>query len=65
MATAPHIANLRKRAKALGLVITKANDAWWNGNTEYVLHTPQQDWEHMEMYTLYGIAALVKEAETR
>lgn len=59
----PHIANLRKRAKALGLVITKANDAYWTGYCEYVLHTPSDDWENMEMYSLHGIAVLIAEKE--
>lgn len=55
---APHIGNLRKRAKALGMVITKATtdeDARMIGYHEYVLHTPGADWENMSLYALGGI----------
>jgi len=64
--TKPHIANLKARAKALGLIITKATtaqDAYDIGHHQYVLHAPEQDWEHMEMLALGGIRYQIEQAE--
>lgn len=62
----PHVGNLRKRAKALNLVITKtttAQDAYEFGYNLYVLHSAEEDFENMEDVSLYGIENQIKEKE--
>lgn len=54
------IHNLRKRAKALGLVVTKAWDASVTGYSEYVLHEPGEAWEHLPMISLVGIQRTIE-----
>ena len=58
IAKPPNIHNLRRRAKALGFVITKATtdqDARDFGCHEYVLHDPNANWQRMQTNTLWGI----------
>ena len=63
--TNPNIQNLRKRAKAFGLVVTKASDAWVTGYCEYVLHKPGADWENMRMISLIGVKNEIERLEKR
>lgn len=60
-----NVMNLRKRAKTLGLVVTKAWDASVTGYCEYVLHRPGQNWEHMPMVSLHGIAQMIEDLEAK
>ena len=59
----PNINNLRKRAKLLGLVITKASDASVTGYCEYVLHRPHENWEVRPMLSLWGIMHKIEAKE--
>lgn len=52
----PNIGNLRKRAKVLGMLITRGStdeDARMFGGHEYVLHAPGADWENEHNNTLH------------
>ena len=63
--TKPNIANLRKRAKALGLAITKVNaKSPLDGLAEYVVHHPGQDWTRQKIVTIHGVAAHIKQCES-
>lgn len=62
----PNIHNLRKRAKQLGLVISRTTDAadvQIFGAHRYVLHEPNADWENMHDCTLYGIRSDIEKLE--
>lgn len=62
----PHIGNLRKRAKAFGLTITKVTteqDAYDFGGHGYVLHSGLQNPLQMNSYSLWGIRVSIKQLE--
>ena len=52
---APHIGNLRKRAKALGYEVTKINGPEWTGYSEYVIHPIGASYDDETILSLYGI----------
>lgn len=62
--TAPHIGNLRKRAKALNYEITKINGPEWTGYSEYVLHPISADYDNETILNLYGIRATIEMLES-
>ena len=68
MNNTPHIGNLNKRAKALGLMITKTttnHDAYQFGSHLYCLHDPIACIDHINDYTLWGIRAMIEEMENK
>lgn len=66
MTGTPSISNLRKRAKALDVIIQKAVDAKVSGDatTLYVVHKPGEDWEQMDMVSLHGARAAIEQLES-
>lgn len=62
-----HIANLKKRAAALGLTIVKQNDAkdtTGTGCNEYTIAANERDHDDSYMFSLNGIARLIEACET-
>lgn len=64
----PHIANLRKRAKALGLVIVKHStkeDIAMFGYTEYTLGKATDNHDKLMLLNLHGIMYQIEDIETQ
>lgn len=60
-----HIANLKKRAAALGLTITKCEDAYnYAGQSLYTLTRHAHEHDDSEMLSLHGVAAILADHET-
>lgn len=59
----PNIHNLRKRAKAFGMLVTRTTDEVDRrafGDHMYVLHGWREDYELKSAHTLYGIRELIE-----
>lgn len=64
--TKPNIHNLRKRAKVLGLQITKQStpeDIAMFGFTEYTINPIGEDTDHCDLMSLDGIHKVIKDTE--
>lgn len=60
----PNIHNLRKRAKVLGLVITKIHGPEDTGESGFVLHRQGANIDDMSILSLYGVARKIEARES-
>jgi hypothetical protein len=59
----PNVSSLRSSAKALGYAITKVSNGADHGYSEYVIHKEGAYYDDCIIFSLHGIAAIIKDLE--